>query len=118
MTEMRGAFRYPVRAPAFFTWSDLKSRVRRGKGLTRDISSRGLYVWSEESPPAGVVVDLEVLLPSFNEEAPGLRIEGRGHVIRTDSRLENTPQIGFGLSSENFILWGLDEQPLTDEQKE
>ena len=117
MTEMRGAVRYAVQAPAFFTWSDLKSRVHRGEGLTRDVSSRGLYVWSEEGPPAGVVVDVEVLLPRFHEKTPGLRIEGRGRVTRVDSRLEKTPQIGFGVSSEIFILRGLDEQLPMDEQE-
>ena len=114
MSEMRVFLRYPVRAPVFFTWSDVKSQVRRGEGVTRDISLRGVYIWSEQGPPPGVVVQMEVLLPRLEEKAPGLRIEGRCHVTRAESRSDNGLQTGFGFCSENFLLRSLDEQLLLD----
>ncbi len=110
MSEMRVSSRYSVRAPVSFTWGDVRSQVRRGEGVTRDISLRGLYVWTEQSPPAGVVVEMEVLLPRLEVKAPGLRIEARGHVTRAESRSDEGLQTGFGFCSEDLVLRSLDER--------
>ena len=115
--EMRSSFRYPVRAPVFFTWSDMKSQLRGGEGLTRDISSRGLFVLSADSPPAGMVVAVEVLLPRLDEGGYGLRIEGRGYVTRAEARRDDGPKTGFGFCMDNLILRSSDDTALTDEEE-
>lgn len=112
---MRAHNRYPVRAPVFFSWKELKAgngnaHRRRGEGTTRDISPAGLYVWSEEAPPAGIELQVEVLLPKIDDVAQPLRFEGRGWVTRVESKPGERPRIGFAFCGEELFLQALEEQ--------
>jgi hypothetical protein len=111
--NLRAHNRYAVRAAVFFSWRDLPSgqpKHRRGEGLTRDISPGGLFVWSSEAPPAGMQVQVEVLLPKIDDVAQPLRFEGSGYVTRVEYSPGNPQDIGFALCGEKLFLQAMEEQ--------
>jgi hypothetical protein len=51
--------------------------------FTRDMSSRGVYVLSQEPMEAGAAVEMDVTLTSVSAEGP-VTLHVRGRVIRVD----------------------------------
>jgi hypothetical protein len=117
MPETRNSLRYSVRAPVFFKWSDLQSRLRHGEGITRDISSGGLFVWSPEAPPAGALAEVEVLLPRLLDGGTGLSIHASGRVTRLEGQASDNQKTGFGLCLERVVLHGLDDLLVSDNEE-
>jgi len=89
--------RFSVRASATFEWRDPQGVQRRGQGVTRDISAKGLFVFSESLPPLKVDLRLEVLFGSVGEEG-NLQLEVEALVLRVE------PATGLGTSSGFAVL--------------
>jgi hypothetical protein len=51
-------------------------------GFTQDVSSRGLFFYTEADLPAGSVVELTFTMPSLITLAESMRVRCRGHILR------------------------------------
>ncbi len=52
-------------------------------GFTQDVSSRGIFFYTEAALPEGAVVELTLTMPSEITLAESMRVRCRGHVLRT-----------------------------------
>ncbi len=52
-------------------------------GFTQDVSSRGIFFYTEASLAAGSVVELIFTMPSEITLAESMRVRCRGHILRT-----------------------------------
>ncbi len=102
-SERRSRRRMPVQAPVKVRKSD----GTEASGLTRDLSSNGIFLYSESGLEAGSKLELVVMLPSGLGLGPGgwtlceasvVRVEqaeGKGiGVAATLDRIELLPEIG------------------------
>jgi hypothetical protein len=80
--ERRKDIRFLLRVPVTFKWNDEQAWPHEGSGFSRDISTAGIFVMAEICPPLGAAVEVEVLLPSLRDDAPGLRLNAPGIVLR------------------------------------
>ena len=80
--DRRNRKRFDLHAPARFSWVDPGGRRWQGLGLTRDISETGLFVETQECPPSGVSVRLEVRASALADS--GLMMQTRGQVVRIE----------------------------------
>jgi hypothetical protein len=102
-SERRSRPRKPVQAPVKVRKPD----GTEGSGLTRDLSSTGIFLYSESGLEAGSKLELVVMLPPGLGLGPGgwtlceasvvrvERAEGKGvGVAATLDRIELLPEIG------------------------
>lgn len=52
-------------------------------GFTQDVSSRGVFFYTEAALPAGSVVELTLTMPSEITLGESMRVRCQGHVLRT-----------------------------------
>lgn len=82
--ERRKAARYCLRVPVLF--SSQGNQTEQAEGFTRDISAAGAYVQCEENycPVPGDAMAIQLILPPIaSVEAQGMRLNFKGHVLRT-----------------------------------
>src|SRR5262252_8539651 len=96
--DRRERARFSVRAGVTFEWQDAKGAPHCGQGVTRDISSKGLFISSDCLPPAKVDLRLEVLFGSVIGEGSNLQLEAEALVLRVE------PATDFGTSSGFAVL--------------
>jgi hypothetical protein len=99
--ELRKAKRYRLRAQTLFSWAHQNGEPQDGKGVTRDINASGVYVLSDELPPVGALVQLDILLPKLEDPGFGMSLAGEGIVLRVEphgSEGAGTSKAGFAAS--------------------
>ena len=101
--ERRLALRYAVSANVLFSWEE-RGAYARGEGVTRDMSTHGLFVYSNILPPESTAVRIEVVFPPLLERGMPVRIKVRGRVTRVEGELAGTFQSGFAVSSVSTSL--------------
>ena len=104
LVQLREASRYPVRARVLFSWNEERGIHLEGTGVTRDMSTKGVFVYSMVLPPKNASVDMEVAFPPLRENAPPVRIHVRGRIVRTESNRVDPVHAGFAITSESTIL--------------
>ncbi len=52
-------------------------------GFTQDVSSRGMFFYSEATPAVGSLVELIFTMPSEITLGESMRVRCRGHILRT-----------------------------------
>src|ERR1019366_6647483 len=88
--QQRESVRFHIRLPVLFRWNDEQGGRQQNGGVTRDISRGGLFVYSLITPPSGVTVELEVMLPALEESGHGVRLGSEGRVLRIERKGEHT----------------------------
>src|ERR1700758_2776906 len=106
LMQLRGASRYPVRASVLFSWDEERGIHLEGTGVTRDMSIKGVFVYSMVLPSKNASVAMEVAFPPLRENAPPVRIHVRGRIVRTESNTVDPVHAGFAITSESTILRG------------
>lgn len=99
--ELRKATRYRLSAPALFMWAPHDGEPQSGQGVTRDINTFGVYVLTNALPPAGALVQIEIVLPKLADTGPGMHLTGEGVVLRVDprgTRANGNTECGFAAS--------------------
>jgi hypothetical protein len=86
--QERESVRFQIRLPVIFRWNDGQGGRQQNGGFTRDISKEGLFVYSPISPPPGVTVEVEVMLPPLQESGHGVRLWSEGRVLRIERKGE------------------------------
>ena len=84
--DLRKAKRYQLSAPARFLWARQDGKPQSGQGVTRDINTFGVFVVTDEVPPVGVRIQMEVLLPKLADPGAGMHLYGEGIVLRREPR--------------------------------
>lgn|SRR5260370_40123627 len=82
--ELRKRVRHRLSADAVFTWESAERMYLHGEGVTRDVSSSGVYIFSLTCPPVGATIQLEVLLFALASGARTLRLKTDATVIRVE----------------------------------
>ncbi len=80
----RSEKRYEVRACAFLCWTSSDGEFMTAEGVTRDVSMRGAFVVSDQYPPLGTVVQMNVMLPDVQSGTAGAHLVGEGKVVRVE----------------------------------
>lgn len=88
--------RYAVQLITAFSWVIGRRQVQGSEGVTRDVSSGGLYIEAIKAPPLHAQVRFEIHLPEIGTSAPELRICGEGEVCRVEMS-------GFAVRSSNKL---------------
>ena len=101
--ELRKHIRFQVEVPIFFSWKDPRGIRQEGRGYTRDISPRGVFVYTEEIPPVGTYLSYEALFPALGKASTGLRMQVDGQVLRVEPAAESRGG-GFATIGEKFAL--------------
>ena len=91
--ERRDCERYVFDLPFHAMWKDTAGEIKEESGITRDISSSGLFMLCKNLIDKGCEIDLQVDLPALAENAKS-RVSVRGKVVR-NVRLPN-PDTGYG----------------------
>ena len=84
VAERRTALRYPLRLPVVFSWQDADGRIQGCDGYSRDLGSRGIYVYAEQVPPLGASVEMNVFLPRPEHSCRPSEIHAVGRVVRSE----------------------------------
>lgn len=100
--ERREHTRYGVRAVVDFEWTD-EGVLRRGRGLTRDISPKGMFIHSEVKPPAKA--DLHVEVDFRGATKPNLRLRANALVIRVEQAVSSGLDPGFAILNRSCGLY-------------
>ena len=104
-TKQRELPRVPVGTTAKFSWAETAGDKKRGKGVTRDMSAKGLYLHTETPPPVGSSIKLDLLLPKVRGMLKNLRMKAMGRVVRVQPpQAEDDPISGFAAITDRFIL--------------
>jgi hypothetical protein len=101
MPELRKHRRYRIAVPVTFSWRDAGGAQFDGNGITRDISTAGVYVCTNTAPCVGVIVQTEILLDR-QAVAPKMRMEVVGHVVRVESQ---AVQAGFAMAAHDAVVF-------------
>jgi hypothetical protein len=103
--ELREFIRYNLDLPLTFTWINEQGDECHGTGFTRDISSGGMYVFSDSYPDETTPVRCSVLLPRLDGAESMGGIEALGRVVRRAARepLADEPA-GFALIGDCMVL--------------
>jgi PilZ domain len=83
--ELRAVPRYNVQLPVNVTWPEADAPHPPLQTFTRDISTRGMFVFSDAQPEAGSV--LEFKIDMADEQTPVVGVRGAGRVVRTERPL-------------------------------
>jgi hypothetical protein len=101
--DRRQQTRYGVRALVNFEWMD-EDVPRRGQGITRDISPKGMFIYSEAKPPAKADVRVDVSFQDFPSTAKDLQMSARGVVIRVEPTTGPGSMEGFAILNRSYDL--------------
>jgi hypothetical protein len=96
--ERRKSKRYLLRAPVVFSWTDSMRAGHQGSGFTLNISSAGVFVLCNESPPSpDVAVTLDMAIPPMDTHRQGVRLKSGGDVLRVE---ETEGSLAFAAATE------------------
>ena len=95
--ERREQIRFGVHAAVDFEWLDEEGVRQQGRGLTRDISPKGLFIYSDSQPPAKADLQVEVFVASINGANTNLRLRTRALVLRGEPDMERGGRRGFAV---------------------
>jgi hypothetical protein len=80
-------------------------------GFTQDVSSRGLFLYTEANLAEGAVVELTFTMPSEITLGESMRVRGHGRVLRTDSS-QAGPRTGVAVQLDSYqYLASLESEP-------
>ena len=99
--ELRTVPRYSVSLPVCITWRPPGDAQPPLNAMTRDISTRGMYVVADICPAHGDLLEFEIDM-ALDEETPLVLVRGEGRVVRAE-RAADQPS-GFAVENVWFRL--------------
>lgn len=99
--ELRAVQRYSVSLPVCLTWKTPSAPHSAVNALTRDISTRGMFVVSSVEVAKGELLEFEIDL-GLDEETPLVMVRGEGRVVRIERPLHQPA--GFAVQNVWFRL--------------
>lgn len=102
--ERREQIRLGVRALVKFEWFDGQGAPHREQGFTRDISSKGMFIFSDSLPPAKVDLQVDVFFGSISGAEPDLELSAKALVIRLEPAPSPGASSGFAVLNRSHSL--------------
>ena len=102
--ERREQIRLGVRALVKFEWFDGQGALHREQGFTRDISSKGLFIFSDSLPPAKIDLQVEVFFGNISGAEPNLELSAKTLVIRLEPATSSGASGGFAVLNRSYTL--------------
>lgn len=100
--ELRNRIRYRLSADAVFAWEGPQHNRLQGKGITRDISLAGAFIFTPTTPPVGANVELDIfLIPVSRTAGKKVRIRAAAKVTRVEHSVTGE---GFAAISQDLKL--------------
>jgi len=87
--NLRKAIRYQVAVTVSFYWRGVDGSLHEAQGVTRNISSDGALIASSHVPLVGEVIEATILLPRVEGQGNGMKLFGKGAVLRAAKRTES-----------------------------
>lgn len=84
--EKREIKRVATRLPVTLQWKNGHGTIRRTRGVTRDLSQRGVYCFTEDPIPDQHPVEFDVIFPVEMTAGTPVALHCRAVTVRTDSR--------------------------------
>jgi hypothetical protein len=101
--ELRSALRYQLPAAAKFRWEGSAGGLLQGDGITRDISVKGAFIVTPNSPPAGIMLRVEIILPRVRN-GHSMRMVSEARVIRVEHPVLGETRDGFAVVGKDFAI--------------
>ena|ERR1700730_8958841 len=101
--EHREHTRYPVRALVDFEWME-EGVLRRGQGLTRDISSKGMFIYSDSTPPTKADLRVRVSFVPSARTLTKVQLRANSLVLRVEPPSRPGASRGFAILNRNYEL--------------
>jgi hypothetical protein len=89
--------RYRLSCSVLYLWLTADGYLQNTRGEAHNISAHGIFVLTDLCPPLGTQVELKVLLPRLDGTGVGMRLQGKGKVLRVVQSSTNDPN-GFAAS--------------------
>ena len=102
-TERRDCERYVFDLPIHAAWKDAAGETKKETGITRDISSSGVFMICKNLIDKGCEIDLKIDLPSLSKNAKS-RVSVRGKVVRNVSLTSPDTGFGHGIMFNNYKI--------------
>jgi len=101
--ERREQPRYGVKALVNFEWVD-EGVLRKGQGVTRDISPKGVFIYSDAKPPELADLRLDISFQDITFMPRDLQMRARGLVIRVEPATGPGSFEGFAVLNRSYEL--------------
>jgi hypothetical protein len=101
--ELLSVERLALAVDVKLAWKIRGQLRRQERGVTRNISSRGMFVVTRRPPPRRTLVRFEFSLKPAAGTKP-IRVQGEGQVVRVKQTETNAMQTGFALVNQWFKL--------------
>ena len=100
-TERRSCERYDFELSVHAAWKDADGNIKEETGITKDISSSGVFMVFKNLIDRGREIDFRIDLPVFVENAKS-RIMASGKIVRNVSMTHSDTSYGYGIMFENY----------------
>ena len=114
--ERREQIRFGVRALVKFEWFDEKGNRHREQGFTRDISSKGMFIFSDSPPPAKVDIQAEILFYCIAGADVNLDLRVNALVLRLESVSKSGAPDGFAVLNRSYSI--ADQGSMSDPEED
>jgi len=103
--EKRTLKRVETRLPVSLEWKNGKGMIRRTRGVTRDVSRKGLFCYLEDPVPNRQPIELDLVFPTEMTASTPLALHCRAVTVRSETgerrfgvaaRIEDRRQIDLG----------------------
>ena len=101
--ELRKHPRFDVRARVDFEWTE-EGVLRTGQGLTRDISSKGMFIYSDAKPLSTADLRVKVSFASLGRGLTNLHLRTNSLVIREEPPSSTEAVYGFAILNKHYEL--------------
>jgi hypothetical protein len=101
--EQREHTRYGVSALVDFEWLE-EGVLRRGQGLSRDISTKGMFIYSDSTPPIKADLRVRVSFVPFARTPTKIQLRAISLVLRVESPLSPGADHGFAILNRRYEL--------------
>jgi hypothetical protein len=104
--ERREQIRFGFHAVVDFEWLDEEGVRQQGRGVTRDISLKGLFVYSVSPPPAKADLQVEVFFATVPGADTNLQLRTKALVLREEPATRRGERHGFALLNRSCKVCG------------
>jgi hypothetical protein len=101
--EHREHPRFDVHAHVDFEWME-EGVLRTGRGLTRDISSKGMFIYSDTKPPTKADLRVKVSFASLGRGLTNLHLRTNSLVVREEPPSSPEADYGFAILNKHYEL--------------
>lgn len=101
--EQREHVRYGVRALVDFEWTD-EGVLRRGRGFTRDINAKGMFIYSDSAPPMKADLRVRVSFVPFAQTLTKVQLRANSLVVRVEPSSTPGTDQGFAILNRSYEL--------------